>query len=149
MHWPRDLAMATLISWLLVVVTCWLAQRWLGPLTPPPQEQQEIAARASRRYDRYVTMSQKAASDRRRINRLHFPAIAIRPAAPYPYKFDVLRSFLINLFAKAVYCRICQQICGFIVPWGFPAATGNANLGLGTPRFGIVNPIHSASRERM
>ncbi|CAI1035587.1 phosphatidylglycerophosphatase B [Serratia quinivorans] len=47
MHWPRDLAVATLISWLLVTIACWLAQRWFGPLTPPPQEQQEIAERTS------------------------------------------------------------------------------------------------------
>jgi len=45
MHWPRDLAVATLISWLLVTLACWLVQRWFGPLTPPPQEQQEIAER--------------------------------------------------------------------------------------------------------
>ncbi|CAI0886742.1 phosphatidylglycerophosphatase B [Serratia entomophila] len=45
MHWPRDLVMATLIGWLLVTLACWLAQRWFGPLAPPPQEQQEIAQR--------------------------------------------------------------------------------------------------------
>jgi phosphatidylglycerophosphatase B len=46
MHWPRDLIMATLISWLLVAITCWLAQRWFGPLgIQQPQEQQEIAER--------------------------------------------------------------------------------------------------------
>ncbi|RLM21246.1 phosphatidylglycerophosphatase B [Brenneria alni] len=33
MHWPRDLVVATLISWLLVVMACWLAQRWCGPLS--------------------------------------------------------------------------------------------------------------------
>ncbi|MFI8417003.1 phosphatidylglycerophosphatase B [Serratia sp. NPDC078593] len=43
MHWPRDLVMATVISWLLVTLACWLAQRWFGPLTPPREEQQEIA----------------------------------------------------------------------------------------------------------
>ncbi len=45
MHWPRDLAMAVIIGWLLVTVACWLAQRWFGPLTIPPQEQQEIGER--------------------------------------------------------------------------------------------------------
>lgn len=38
MHWPQDLIAATLISWLLVVMACWLAQRWCGPLTLLPQE---------------------------------------------------------------------------------------------------------------
>ncbi|WP_409158303.1 phosphatidylglycerophosphatase B [Pectobacterium sp. B2J-2] len=33
MHWPQDLVVATLISWLLVVVASWLAQRWCGPLS--------------------------------------------------------------------------------------------------------------------
>jgi phosphatidylglycerophosphatase B len=45
MHWPRDLVVATLISWLLVTLATWLAQRVCGPLTPPVQEQQEIAQR--------------------------------------------------------------------------------------------------------
>ncbi|YCI83275.1 phosphatidylglycerophosphatase B [Enterobacteriaceae bacterium] len=45
MHWPRDLVVATLISWLLVTLACWIAQRVCGPLTPPVQEQQEIAER--------------------------------------------------------------------------------------------------------
>lgn len=45
MHWPRDLAFAVLIGWLLVTIACWLAQRWFGPLTIPPQEQQEIIER--------------------------------------------------------------------------------------------------------
>jgi phosphatidylglycerophosphatase B len=35
MHWPRDLVVATLISWLLVTLATWLAQRVCGPLTPP------------------------------------------------------------------------------------------------------------------
>lgn len=45
MHWPRDLVMATLISWLLVTLATWLAQRFCGPLTVPPQERQELARR--------------------------------------------------------------------------------------------------------
>ncbi|MCU5775694.1 phosphatidylglycerophosphatase B [Erwiniaceae bacterium BAC15a-03b] len=45
MHWPRDLVVATLISWLLVTLATWLAQRVCGPLTVPPQEQQEIRQR--------------------------------------------------------------------------------------------------------
>ncbi|MFC0225866.1 phosphatidylglycerophosphatase B [Serratia aquatilis] len=45
MHWPRDLVMAVAIAWLLVTIACWLAQRWFGPLTIPPQEQQEITKR--------------------------------------------------------------------------------------------------------
>lgn len=45
MHWPRDLAVATVISALLVILATWLAQRWCGPLTPPAQEEQEIAER--------------------------------------------------------------------------------------------------------
>ncbi|QWT41133.1 phosphatidylglycerophosphatase B [Dickeya dadantii] len=32
MHWPQDLATATLISAGLAVVAVWLAQRWCGPL---------------------------------------------------------------------------------------------------------------------
>ncbi|HEI8864876.1 phosphatidylglycerophosphatase B [Serratia sp. AKBS12] len=48
MHWPRDLVMATAIGWLLVTIACWLAQRWFGPLTPPPEEQREIAQRTPR-----------------------------------------------------------------------------------------------------
>jgi len=45
MHWPRDLVVATLISWLFITLATWLAQRFCGPLTVPPQEQQEIAQR--------------------------------------------------------------------------------------------------------
>lgn len=48
MHWPRDLVMATAIAWLLVTIACWLAQRWFGPLTPPPEEQREITQRTPR-----------------------------------------------------------------------------------------------------
>lgn len=40
MHWPQDLIAATLISWVLVVLACTLAQRWCGPLTLLPQETQ-------------------------------------------------------------------------------------------------------------
>ena len=45
MHWPRDLVVATLISWALVAVATWLAQRICGPLTPPAEENREIAQR--------------------------------------------------------------------------------------------------------
>lgn len=45
MHWPRDLVVATLISWLLVTFATWLAQRFCGPLSIPREEQQEIAQR--------------------------------------------------------------------------------------------------------
>jgi len=45
MHWPRDLVVATLISWLLVTLATWLAERFCGPLTPPPEEKEEIAER--------------------------------------------------------------------------------------------------------
>ena len=45
MHWPRDLVVATLLSWLLVTLATWLAQRFCGPLSVPPEEQREIAGR--------------------------------------------------------------------------------------------------------
>lgn len=45
MHWPQDLMVATAISWLLVTFATWLAQRLCGPLTPPPEENKEIAER--------------------------------------------------------------------------------------------------------
>ncbi|QRG81007.1 phosphatidylglycerophosphatase B [Citrobacter sp. R56] len=45
MHWPRDLVVATVISWLLVTLATWLAQRLCGPLTPPVEEVREIAER--------------------------------------------------------------------------------------------------------
>jgi phosphatidylglycerophosphatase B len=44
MHWPRDLVVATLISWVLVTFATWLAERLCGPLTPP-EEKKEIAER--------------------------------------------------------------------------------------------------------
>ncbi|MFY7136041.1 phosphatidylglycerophosphatase B [Enterobacter cloacae complex sp. SYL001] len=47
MHWPRDLVVATLISWVLVTLATWLAQRFCGPLTPPQEEKEEIAERES------------------------------------------------------------------------------------------------------
>ncbi|MPS30742.1 hypothetical protein E2I21_28485 [Alcaligenaceae bacterium SAGV5] len=40
-----DLVVATLISWALVAVATWLAQRICGPLTPPAEENREIAQR--------------------------------------------------------------------------------------------------------
>ncbi|MCU6677237.1 phosphatidylglycerophosphatase B [Leclercia tamurae] len=45
MHWPRDLVVATLMSWLLITFATWLAQRVCGPLTPPVEEKREIADR--------------------------------------------------------------------------------------------------------
>ncbi|KQN55780.1 phosphatidylglycerophosphatase B [Erwinia sp. Leaf53] len=45
MHWPRDLIVATLFSWLFVTLATWLAVRFCGPLGVPLQEQQEIAER--------------------------------------------------------------------------------------------------------
>ncbi|MEB4673816.1 phosphatidylglycerophosphatase B [Enterobacteriaceae bacterium G50] len=45
MHWPRDLVAATLMSWLLVTVATWLAQKICGPLSPPGEEAQEIRKR--------------------------------------------------------------------------------------------------------
>ncbi len=45
MHWPRDLVVATLMSWLLITCATWLAQRVCGPLTPPAEEKREIADR--------------------------------------------------------------------------------------------------------
>lgn len=45
MHWPRDLAVATLLSWLLVTLASWLTERFCVPLTPPPEEAEEIAER--------------------------------------------------------------------------------------------------------
>lgn len=47
MHWPRDLVVATLISWVLVTLACLLAQRLCGSLTPPVEERREIADRDS------------------------------------------------------------------------------------------------------
>jgi phosphatidylglycerophosphatase B len=41
MHWPRDLVVATLISWMLVTLATWLAERFCGPLTPPPEEKKK------------------------------------------------------------------------------------------------------------
>lgn len=45
MHWPQDLIISTLISWILVTLATWLVQRYCGPLTVPPQEKQEIQQR--------------------------------------------------------------------------------------------------------
>lgn len=45
MHWPRDLVVATLISWVLVTLACWLAQRLCGSLAPPVAERKEITER--------------------------------------------------------------------------------------------------------
>ncbi|WP_312626640.1 phosphatidylglycerophosphatase B [Scandinavium sp.] len=47
MHWPRDLVVATLMSWLLVTFATWLAQKVCGPLTPPGEEAQDIRNRES------------------------------------------------------------------------------------------------------
>ncbi|CAM3559004.1 phosphatidylglycerophosphatase B [Rouxiella silvae] len=45
MHWPRDLMASVGISWVLVTLACWLAQRLCGPFAPPPEEQEEIQSR--------------------------------------------------------------------------------------------------------
>lgn len=45
MHWPRDLIVATLLSWLLVTFATWCTQKFCGPLTVPIQEAKEIAER--------------------------------------------------------------------------------------------------------
>ncbi|MBV8041685.1 phosphatidylglycerophosphatase B [Pluralibacter sp.] len=41
MHWPQDLIVATLISWLLVVIATRVTQRLCGPLTPPETDEQK------------------------------------------------------------------------------------------------------------
>jgi len=33
------------ISAILVMIACWLTERFIGPLTPPPAEKQEMAER--------------------------------------------------------------------------------------------------------
>ncbi|MCX8955952.1 phosphatidylglycerophosphatase B [Erwinia psidii] len=48
MHWPRDLVISTLISWLLVTCATWLVQRYCGPLSVQPEEQREINERERR-----------------------------------------------------------------------------------------------------
>lgn len=45
MHWPRDLIVSTLISWLFITLATWLAERCCGPLSVMPAEQQEIDSR--------------------------------------------------------------------------------------------------------
>jgi phosphatidylglycerophosphatase B len=45
MHWPRDLMASVGISWVLITLACWIAQKVCGPFAPPPQEQQEITER--------------------------------------------------------------------------------------------------------
>lgn len=46
MHWPRDLIVGTLLGWLIITLGCWLVQRWIGPLTPKPDEARDIKSRA-------------------------------------------------------------------------------------------------------
>ncbi|WP_413738782.1 phosphatidylglycerophosphatase B [Sodalis sp. RH21] len=46
MHWPRDLIVGTILSWLIITLACWLVQRWIGPLTPKPDEARDIKSRA-------------------------------------------------------------------------------------------------------
>lgn len=45
MHWPRDLVMATVMSWVLVTLACCVVQRFIGPLNVERDEHREIAAR--------------------------------------------------------------------------------------------------------
>lgn len=45
MHWPQDLIVGTLISWLLVTVASWLVQRWCGSLTLLPAEREALRER--------------------------------------------------------------------------------------------------------
>lgn len=46
MHWPRDLVVATLISWVLVTLAT-ACTTFLWTPTPPPEEKEEIAERES------------------------------------------------------------------------------------------------------
>jgi len=48
MHWPRDLMASVGISWLLVAVSSWLTQKFVGPLTLPAVERQEVVHRKER-----------------------------------------------------------------------------------------------------
>ncbi|PKH26823.1 phosphatidylglycerophosphatase B [Enterobacterales bacterium CwR94] len=45
MHWPRDLIVATLLSWIFVTIATWFVVRFCGPLSIPPEEKAEIATR--------------------------------------------------------------------------------------------------------
>lgn len=46
MHWPRDLMASTAISAVLVIIACWLTERFIGPLTPPLAERRESVEQA-------------------------------------------------------------------------------------------------------
>ncbi len=46
MHWPRDLIVGTVLGWLIITLACWLVQRWVGSLTPKPDELRDIKSRA-------------------------------------------------------------------------------------------------------
>ncbi|TCV99896.1 phosphatidylglycerophosphatase B [Biostraticola tofi] len=46
MHWPRDLVVGVGLSWLIIVLACWLVQRWVGPLTPKADEARDISQRS-------------------------------------------------------------------------------------------------------
>lgn len=47
MHWPRDLVVATLISWLLVMLAVWLAGKICDPFGPAVEKKCAIAKRES------------------------------------------------------------------------------------------------------
>ncbi|OZI14146.1 phosphatidylglycerophosphatase B [Sodalis-like symbiont of Philaenus spumarius] len=45
MHWPRDVVVGVAVSWLVITLGCWLVQRWIGALTPMPEEAPDIRSR--------------------------------------------------------------------------------------------------------
>ncbi|MXP66180.1 phosphatidylglycerophosphatase B [Pantoea sp. Nvir] len=48
MHWPGDLAMALLLSWLLVMIAIWLVHHFCGPVTLQVQDRKKVMQRKSR-----------------------------------------------------------------------------------------------------
>lgn len=45
MHWPRDVVMGGALCRLVITLGCWLVLRWIGVLTPPPEEAPDIRSR--------------------------------------------------------------------------------------------------------